>query len=276
MDFIFWYIVSCIFVIGTVIGSFLNCLIWRSHCGESVAAGRSYCPTCRHELAWYDLVPVFSFLSLGARCRYCSKPISWQYPAVELASGLAFVAAAWSFTPQILIGGFSLLILAKLLAYWLFFSSLAVIFVTDLRWYYIPDGATVSGIVAAAVFTFLNAGGGYPWRFFDRDMATGALVSAVFATSFFLAIFLVSRGKWMGFGDVKYAVLMGLGLGFPGILVGMFFANFFGAILGLVLVARGKKKMSSQVPFGPFLVAGTLIAIFFTGPIFNWYISLTF
>lgn len=276
MDFIYWYIFSCIFIIGTVVGSFLNCLIWRSYCGESVAVGRSYCPQCRHGLAWYDLVPIVSFLLLKSRCRYCGKPILWQYPAVELAMGIVFIAAAWIFTPQVFLGLFSLLVLAKLLAYWLFFSSLAVVFVTDLRWYYIPDGATAVGIVAAAIFTFLNAGGGFPWRFFDRDLVIGALLSAVFAAAFFLAIFLVSRGKWLGFGDVKYAVLMGFSLGFPGIMVGMFFANFFGAILGLALVARGKKKMSSQVPFGPFLVAGTLVAIFFTNPIFNWYLSLTF
>jgi leader peptidase (prepilin peptidase) / N-methyltransferase len=276
MDFLYWYTLASVSIIGTIIGSFLNCLIWRMHCDESVAAGRSYCPKCRHGLAWYDLVPIFSFLWLGGKCRYCGKPILWQYPAVELAMGLLFAATVWVFAPQLLAGGYSFLLLAKLAAYFLFFSALAVVFVTDLRWYYIPDGATVSGLAAAAVFTFINAGGGYPWRFFDWGLVEGAILSAVFAATFFLVIFLVSRGNWLGFGDVKYAVLMGLALGFPGILVGMFFANFFGAILGLALVAQGKKKMSSQVPFGPFLVAGTLVAIFFTDRIFGWYLSLTF
>jgi leader peptidase (prepilin peptidase) / N-methyltransferase len=276
MDFFYWYIAVSIFIIGMVIGSFMNCVIWRSYCGESAARGRSYCPKCRHKLCWLDLVPVASFLMLGGKCRYCGKPISGQYPAVELAVGLIFWATAAVFTPQIFLGQFSLLLLTKLLAYWVLFSSLAVIFVADLRWYFIPDGALLSGILGAAAYNFINAGGGYPWRFFDAGMVWESFLSAVFAALIFLAIYLLSRGKWIGFGDVKFAFLMGLAAGFPGILVGMFFANFFGAILGLALVARGKKKMSSQVPFGPFLVAGTVIAVFFSDEIFNWYLSITF
>ena len=276
MDFIFWYITVSIFIIGMVIGSFLNCVIWRCYCGESAAKGRSYCPKCRHPLAWYDLVPVASFVFLKGKCRYCSESISWQYPVVELAMAFVFWAAAAAFTPQILTGYITFLLLAKLIAYWIFLASLTVVLVVDLRWYFIPDGAIISGLAAAGVYNFLNAGGGYPWRFFDAGAVWAAILSAILAASIFLVIFLVSRGKWIGFGDVKFAVLMGLACGFPGILIAMFFANFFGAILGLVLVASGKKKMSSQVPFGPFLVAGTVIAIFFSYHIFNWYISLTF
>ena len=276
MGFLFWYISFSIFVIGIVIGSFLNCVIWRAYCGESAAKGRSYCPKCRHQLAWYDLLPVLSFFFLRGKCRYCGKPISWQYPTVELATALFFWVAAVVLVPQVFGGYFSVLSVVKLMAYWIFLASLMVVLVVDLRWYFIPDGAILSGSIAAVVYTFINAGGGYPWRFFDIDMVWAAVMSAFFAASVFLTIFLVSRGKWIGFGDVKYAILMGLACGFPGILIAMFFANFFGAILGLALVARGKKKMSSAVPFGPFLVAGTVIAIFFTDDIFNWYLSLMF
>lgn len=276
MGILYWYISVSIFIVGMVIGSFLNCIIWRSYCGESAAEGRSYCPKCRRCLAWYDLVPVVSFALLRGRCRYCYQPISWQYPIVELATGAFFLAAAWVFTPQLFWGNFSLILAAKLASYWIFLAALVVVFVADLKWYFIPDGAVVSGFLAALMFTFINAGGGYPRRFFDYDMIWAATAAAVSAALIFLAIFLASRGKWLGFGDVKFALLMGLATGFPGILVGMFFANFFGAILGLVLVTCGKKTMSSQVPFGPFLVAGTVLAVFFTDSIFNWYISLTF
>lgn len=276
MDFLFWYILFIVFFIGIITGSFLNCLIWRSYCGESVCAGRSYCPNCRHKLAWYDLFPIASFLALRGKCRYCQKQISWQYPAVEVAMGLMFSGSALTFAPRLFMGDFSFLVIFELAVYWAFFSALAVIFVTDARWYYIPDGATISGIIAAIFIIFINAGGGYSWRFLNWETVIGAIISAIAAMLFFLAIFLISKGNWLGFGDVKYAFLMGLVLGFPGIMIGMFFANFFGAILGLALVGKGKKKMSSQIPFGPFLVVGTIVAFFFADPMFDWYLSLTF
>jgi prepilin signal peptidase PulO-like enzyme (type II secretory pathway) len=277
MDLLSWFFSISIFALGVIIGSFLNCLIWRAHTGESAFKGRSYCPKCRHGLCWRDLVPVFSFLYLRGKCRYCKKPISWQYPAVELATGALFVAAAQAFAPELFLGALSIFAPIELLAYWTIISALAVIFVADLRWYIIPDGAVVTGL-AAAVFLrgaqFFQSGaafGGYaPW------ILVNPLLTATVCGAFFAALFLGSRGKWMGFGDVKYAFFMGLALGFPDALVGLFLANFFGAIIGLTLIFARKKSMSSEIPFGPFLVAGTLIALFFSGPIISWYLTLTF
>jgi len=108
------------------------------------------------------------------------------------------------------------------------------------------------------------------------DVVANPLLAAVLAGSFFLAVFLVSRGRWMGFGDVKFSVAMGLILGFPQILTGLFFAFFIGAIIGTGLIFFNLKKISSEIPFGPFLATGTAIALFF-GPAFvNWYLSATF
>lgn len=257
MDILFWFIFVSIFALGVIIGSFLNCLIWRSYTGESALKGRSYCPKCKHKLAWTDLVPLFSFLALGAKCRYCKKPISWQYPAVELATGALFVAAVWGFAPEIFLGGLTAISSIELLAYWTALAALVVIFVADLRWYFIPDGALVSGIAAAALLRGLQfIQSGYVFGRFDFTVLANPLLSSIGAAAFFLAIFLLSRGKWIGFGDVKYALLMGLVLGFPDVLIGLFLANFFGAIIGLVLIAAGKKNMKSEIPFGPFLVAG--------------------
>jgi len=130
-----------------------------------VAKGRSYCPKCHHTLAGYDLVPVFSFLFLKGKCRYCGKPISWQYPIIELITGLIFWMTAKLLTPQIFIGYFSGRLLAKLIAGWVLVGALIVVFMVDLKWYFIPDEAIWAGIAAAAVLDFINAGGGYPWRF---------------------------------------------------------------------------------------------------------------
>ena len=279
MDFLFWYILVSIFILGVIIGSFLNCVIWRSYANESAARGRSYCPKCRHQLKSSDLVPLFSFLALGGRCRYCKEKISIQYPLVEAATGVFFVAAALVFAPAIFSGDFDFIKCSQLLSYWLILSSLMVIFVADLRWYFIPDGAVISGLAGAVILRFLQfneTASLLGQSVSAAESIFNPLLSAIFAASFFLALFLVSRGTWMGFGDVKYAFLMGLTLGFPDILVGLFLAFFFGAILGLGLVAGKRKKMSSQIPFGPFLVAGTLAALFFSPAIINWYLPFSY
>jgi prepilin signal peptidase PulO-like enzyme (type II secretory pathway) len=275
--FTFWYVFVSIFVVGAICGSFLNCVIWRAYANESAAKGRSYCPKCRHQLSWTDLVPLFSFLVLRGRCRYCKNPISPQYPLVEAVTGLVFVAAAWHFYPGIFYFDFSFLKLAEIAAYWALISALTVIFVADLRWYFIPDGAVISGLAAAVFLRLVQvAQNSASIQEFDPEIIVNPLLSSLLAGSFFLAIFMFSRGTWMGFGDVKYAFLMGLVLGFPDVALGLFLAFFFGAILGLALVARREKKMSSQVPFGPFLVAGTAAALFFSDPIIDWYLALNF
>jgi leader peptidase (prepilin peptidase)/N-methyltransferase len=272
MEFLFWFIFGAIFVFGLMVGSFLNCWIWRFHRGQSPLQGRSYCPNCLHSLAWFDLAPVFSYLFLRGKCRYCKKPISWQYPAVELSAAVLFVAAALAFYPSLFSGGWSFYLFFQLAAYWLLISAFIVIFVADLRWYLIPDSALAVGLIGVLCLRAAQF-----WESYSvfGEIAVGDIfalfIPSLFAGLLFLALFLVSRGKWMGFGDVKLAFLMGLSLDFVPTLIALFLANFFGAIIGLSLIAAGKKKMSSQIPFGPFLVGGTLIALFFESSIANWY-----
>lgn len=231
---------SVIFLFGLAIGSFLNCLIHRLQTGESFFIGRSYCPHCKHQLNWFDLMPVLSFFILQGRCRYCQKKISWQYPLVEIATGLLFL----------LIFNFQLPIFNFIIA-----PLLIIIFVYDLKHYIIPDKIIYPAVVIAAIFNFTN------W------------LSALGAAVFFLAIVLVSRGKWMGVGDIKLGFLMGLVLGFPNILVALFLAFMMGAIIGIGLIVASKKTLKSEVPFGPFLVSATFIALFYGQQIINWYLS---
>lgn len=277
LNFLSWYLFVSIFIIGVICGSFLNCVIWRFYVNESAAHGRSYCPKCRHKLSWYDLIPLFSFFLLQGKCRYCKKPISWQYPLIEALTGVVFVVVAWVFYPGIFIGDFSFLGLAKLFAYWAILSSLIVVFVTDIKWYLIPDGAVISGSIAAIFLNVLYFQDNYEiLNRFDVNIIIDPFLAAFFSMAFFLMIFLISKGKWMGFGDVKYSFLMGLILGLPDVLIAIFLANFFGAIIGIGLITAGKKTMSSEIPFGPFLVVGTLAALFFSSPLLNWYLSLSF
>ncbi|MFH1292255.1 MAG: prepilin peptidase [bacterium] len=247
-----------VLVFGLIVGSFLNCVIYRLEENKSFLRGRSFCPQCKHVLAWYDLIPVFSFLWLNGKCCYCKKPISPQYPLIELATGVLFVFI-YDFLMSDSRG------MSDILFYFVISGFLMVIFVYDLKHYLIPDKVVYPAIVITLVYDALRS---------DLLGRSELLISAFGAAGFFLAIVLISRGKWMGIGDIKFAFLMGLILGWPNILVALFFAFFSGAIIGLGLVMASKKSFKSEVPFGPFLVAGTIVAMLYGKNLINWYLGL--
>ena len=259
---------------GLVMGSFLNCIIYRLQTGEGFLKGRSFCPHCRHELSWQDLIPIFSFLILKGRCRYCRKPISWQYPLVELATGIIFLLIVWNLEFGICLE-FGIW---NLLFYLLISCFLIIIFVYDLKHYIIPDAVIYPAIAIAFLYQLFRMLNFVNWNLFGIwNVESGILrpiSSAFLASLFFLAIVFLSQGKWMGLGDVKLAFLMGLFLGFPNILVALFLAFFIGAIIGIGLIISGKRTLKSEVPFGPFLITGTFIALFWGNQITNWYLSL--
>ena len=254
------------FILGLLAGSALNCIIYRLKTGENFWWGRSFCPKCRHVLKWYDLVPVFSFLALKGKCRYCRGKISWQYPLVEISTALIFLlifnfsafggpTAGWQFYLN-LIATLYLFITASLLI---------IIFVYDLKHYIIPDKILFPAIGIVFLYNLiLNS----------KFLILNSLFSAFGAMAFFLLIFLISKGKWMGFGDVKLAFFMGLFLGYPNVLVALFLAFFFGAIIGIGLILAKKKDFKSEVPFGPFLIIGTFLALFWGDKLINWYLNL--
>lgn len=253
----FYLILILVFLLGLTIGSFLNCLIWRLHTGEGVR-GRSYCPKCKKKIAWYDNIPVLSFLILGGKCRSCGKSISWQYPAVELVAGILFgLAFYYNLTPE----GISYL---GLLKEWFLVSVLIVVFVYDLRFYLILDKVMFPAIVALLVINILL---GFGWL----DL----LISAIIGLGFFLIQFLVSRGSWIGGGDIRLGLFMGIALASWKLLVLAIFVSYLlGSVIGLALVATGNKKWGSKIPLGVFLALGTIFALFWGGPIVNWYFSL--
>ncbi len=272
---IFFYFL--IFVFGLIVGSFLNCVIFRLEKNESFLKGRSYCPFCRHSLNFLDLVPLFSFLFLKGRCRYCQKPISWQYFLVETATGLIFLLIFIFFGPLNM--EFSGQTILSLIYYWTIASFLIVIFVYDLRHYIIPDKAIYPAIIIAFIFRFFevlsfnhwNLPAIFNFRATYFEPMFFPILSAVLASGFFLAIVLVSKGQWMGVGDIKLAFLMGLMLGWPNILIALFLAFFIGALVGVFLILKNKKTFKSEIPFGPFLILGTFIALFFGSQIIDWY-----
>lgn len=246
-----------IFLFGLAIGSFLNVIIYRLANGGSIAFDRSRCPHCGHALSWYELIPLVSFALQGGRCRQCRARISLQYPIVEVTTGLLFLFI-YQFLPAYYHG-------VEMGYLFFVFSALLVIFVFDLAYYIIPN-AVIYPLTLVVV-----AHGVWGKGFFLPEYA---VVSALGVSGFFLVLYLLSRGTWIGFGDVKFGVFMGLFLGFPLVAVAWFFSYFLGAIIGGVLIALKRKGLKNEIPFGPFLIAGTGIAYFFGFSIIQWYFSL--
>jgi prepilin signal peptidase PulO-like enzyme (type II secretory pathway) len=258
MEFLIYFFV---FILGLAVGSFLNCVIYRLEIGGSFLKGRSYCPYCKHILSWKDLIPIFSFLILKGKCRYCGKKISLQYPLVELFTGILFVLAIPIYEGRTYI---------DLIFYWVLTCFLLVIFVYDLKHYLIPDQVIYPAIALTLLYRFFKI-----WNFGHWDLfGIWNLVLGILPSLFFLAIILTSHETWMGFGDFKLSILMGLILGWPKILVSLFFAFLSGAIVGLILILLKRKTLRSQIPFAPFLVSGTFFAMLFGDKIIDWYLRL--
>mgnify|MGYP001561295919 FL=1 len=273
-----------IFLFGLIIGSFLNAVIYRLEKARknaditrdtadierknaekkinlSIITGRSICPRCGHILTWYDLIPLFSFIWLWGKCRYCRQKISIQYPLVELATGLLF-ALIFNFQFSIF-NEFSMALIFNLLYWFYVVSVLIVIFVYDLKHYIIPDKIVLPAIFVSLIWTlsignYLEIGN---WKLEIESI--NPLLAALGASAFFTSLILLSRGKWMGFGDVKLAFLMGLILNYPVTILALFTAFTSGAIIGVGLILFKKKDLKSQIPFGPFLVGGTIFSLFF-------------
>ncbi|MCP6718324.1 MAG: prepilin peptidase [Patescibacteria group bacterium] len=259
MQFLIYFL---IFIFGLIVGSFLNSVIYRLSTNASFLLGRSYCPECKSNLKWHDLIPIISFLVLAGKCRYCKKPISIQYILVELATaGLFFFIVFQNI--DLLLYGFSLAVFLKICFLFIVSCFLIIIFAYDLKHYIIPDKVIFPLILVTGIFNFYT---GYD--------VLNTIYSAFGASLFFLFIVLISKGTWMGMGDVKLAFFMGLFLGFPKIMVALFLAFFSGAVIGIILMISGKKTLKSEIPFGPFLIFGTFLALFFEYEIISFYLSL--
>jgi prepilin signal peptidase PulO-like enzyme (type II secretory pathway) len=280
----FFYIL--VFLFGLAIGSFLNVVIWRAKNGESLL-GRSLCPRCKKQIVWYDNIPLLSFILLRGRCRNCRKTISIQYPLIELVTALLFLVAFYHNFQLSIINfqssinyQFSIANILPLLRDWFLIAAMVVIFVIDLRWYLILD---IISLPAAAIIFVLNLLAGDPtynlcrlenlWSCNPLSWS-GLLISAIIGGSFFLIQFLVSRGRWVGGGDIRLGLLMGLALGWPQILIALMLAYFSGSIVGLALMAAGKKQWGSSLPFGVFLAPATIATLFWGKEILHWYLNI--
>lgn len=259
------------FILGIVFGSFLNVVIMRSIREESWVAGRSHCDECNKTIAWYDNIPLLSYLLLRGKCRHCKTAIAISHPIVEGLTGVLFV---WWYVGLSLFFKLTqepFVVLQPL--FWLAVAALLiVIFFTDIMVYLIPDKAVVAlmGLVLIYQAALLWAGIMQPIDFFY------SFVSMLVAVGFFFSLWFFTRGKGLGFGDVKLIAPLSLLMGWPSVLVGVFSAFLVGAIVGMAFVLFGKKKMKQPIPFGPFLIIGTAIGLLWGHDIYAWYLGFLF
>lgn len=240
---------------GASIGSFLGVLIDRLPKEKSIT-GRSRCDFCHHHLAWNDLIPIISFFSLKGRCRYCRKKLSFFYPLIEILTAVLFVSIIA--IPGLIISPFNLSMFA-----WLgIVSSLIVIFFADLKYQIIPDSIQLSLLVFAHLLKITQG--------ITFATLLPCYLAALIVALPILVLYLVTRGRGMGFGDAKLAFTMGFLLGVKGGLLAVYFGFILGAVVGLILILLKKKGIKSKIAFGPFLVVGTLIIIYWQKEIFNF------
>ncbi|MFA6485851.1 MAG: prepilin peptidase [Candidatus Magasanikbacteria bacterium] len=254
-----WFSYVWIFLMGLILGSFLNSWIWRRRENiRIITANRSVCFHCHHQLSWYDNIPLVSYIFLRGRCRSCFKHIPWRYPLVEFVTGALFVFVAWyhvCVTPS-----FVFYLWARDVV---FVTLLLVIFVYDYLYQEVITDLVWFGVIAGFLINYYLLG------FSVDNMVIGATI----AGGFFGIQYLVSRGRWIGGGDVRLGVLMGIWLGWSGVVVAMSIAYLTGALCSVWLLATAKAKAKSAIPFGTFLAIGTFIAMYFGKNIIHWYLQ---
>lgn len=253
------YIVA--FVFGSIIGSFLNVVILRLKVKKSGKAkidlsGRSKCPHCQKELTALELIPILSYFVLNGRCRGCKKPISWQYPLVE------FLSAILTVIPLFLLGFENIYVYLIIPILYLFI----VIFFYDLKNFIIPDVLLALLFFLILIFDIIKLGR-------SEISIVNLFWGVIIGGGLFLLLVIFSREKWMGWGDVKLGFLLGLLLGYPYIIVSHLLSFISGALVSLVLIILYGRKLKSEIPFAPFLILGTMIAILWGEKIINWYLG---
>ncbi|OGB89639.1 hypothetical protein A2625_05850 [candidate division WOR-1 bacterium RIFCSPHIGHO2_01_FULL_53_15] len=245
------------FILGLVVGSFLNVCIYRLPREESIIWPSSHCPRCGKDLRPLDLIPLISFFLLRGRCRSCGEKISPRYPLVELLTGCGFVGVF------ILSGGeFVPLIFQSV-----FLSALIVIFFVDLEHSVIPDSASYLGILAGLLYNFL-----FGWPVFLSALG-GALLGYLILYLISLAGRLYYKKDVLGDGDLYLAVVLGAWLGWGGVLAAIFLSYLLAALVLLTLLLSGRVKFGQYVPFGPALAAGGLITLFFGPQLIGFYLE---
>lgn len=258
-----WFLYIYVFVLGAVVGSFLNVCISRLPDRQSIVKPRSRCPKCENAIAWYDNLPIISFIILRAKCRHCGEPISFQYPIIELLTAALFVLVMHNFTniPAIVI-------------YMVFTSALVVITFIDLEHYIIPDEISLPGVVIGLLLSLLpdTVTGGQLVTSSVVDSLIGCVVGGglLYLTALFSLVAFKKEG--MGGGDIKLLAMVGAFLGWKMALMTIVVGSVFGAFVGVALILLRLKVRGDYIPFGPYLALGAFLAMMWGDQILAGYL----
>jgi leader peptidase (prepilin peptidase) / N-methyltransferase len=247
-----------VFILAAIIGSFLNVCIHRIPAGQSIAFPPSNCPHCSAAIRPWDNIPIVSYVLLRGRCRQCKEPISIRYPLVEALTGAAGVATYLFFGPT-----------PQALLFFAFLCALIVITFIDLDHQIIPDVISLPGILIGLTAAFLP--GAPDWLESLLGIVIGGGVLWAIAEGYFR----LTGREGMGGGDVKLLAMIGAFLGWQAIPVTLMVASLSGTLLGLALMLRRGEGRQMAIPFGPFLAAGAVVALFAGEPLMHWYLNLT-
>ena len=244
-----YLIYAVIFLFGITIGSFLNVCIYRIPRGETVVTTPSHCMTCGHRLRWFELLPLFSYIFLGGRCRSCKSHISPQYPIIEAVNGLLYVLV-------FAVNGLNIISII----YALFTSALLVLTVIDWRTYEIPISINIFILVLGCLKVVLDLN-----NFFDY------LIGFFIVSGFLLILYTITKGRAIGGGDIKLMAVAGLLLGWQLIILSFFIGCVLGSVLHIIrMKVAGADRMLAM---GPYLSAGLFIAMLWGGSLISWYLS---
>ncbi len=260
-------IIIVLALLGLCFGSFVNAFVWRLKTKKDWVKGRSECLLCHHLLSALDLIPVLSWLALKGKCRYCHKPISWQYPLVEIATTALFVTS-YIYWPSTIYHLPSTILFGLWLALLVIFVALVIY---DIRWMVLPDKLTRALAILAAVFLLIRV------EIADKSLEViiGGALGLLALGGLFYLLFQASNGRWIGGGDVKLGFSLGLIVGGPlNALLVIFIASSLGCFIAIPLLAAGKLKKTSRLPFGPFLIAATVLVFLFGNRLVSWYFNL--
>jgi leader peptidase (prepilin peptidase) / N-methyltransferase len=245
------------FILGAVVGSFLNVCICRLPRDESVVSPPSHCPHCNYRIRWYDNIPLVSYVLLGGKCRGCQTKISLQYPLVELLNGLLSLALFLRFGPTLDFG-----------VYFLFCSALVVITFIDIEHQIIPDEISLSGIVIGFICSFFLKEQSWLNSLLGILLGGGSLLFVAYVYQW------MTGKEGMGGGDIKLLAMMGAFLGWKSIPFIVFASSLIGSVVGVSIMLIQKKDTKLAIPFGPYLAFGALLYIFFGQRLIDWYLKL--
>jgi leader peptidase (prepilin peptidase)/N-methyltransferase len=252
-------VTTCFGLFGLLVGSFLNLCIDRLPAGKSIVKPRSHCDNCNRTLTAADLVPIFSYLWLRGRCRYCGVRIPLRNLLVELAAGSIFAYLAWHYG------------LSPELAFAIGYAGLFIlIFAIDLEQGLVLNSVIIAGVMLAFAFSFFWGEFADFWPKVGPGITLSALLGGAVGFILMLLPYLISRGG-MGAGDVKLAGFIGLVVAFPQVLAALLVGIIIGGILAILLLLFRLRKRKEAIPFGPFLAVGAMVALIWGGQIIEWY-----